>query len=282
MDCVAIVTDPEALFAVDGDLYVPSVAAQGPWGRTVSGHVVGGILGHVIDRDAADPDLQPARLTVDLFRPTLMKPVQVQTAVQREGKRIRLVDAAVIQDDVVVARASALYLRRSERPAGDVWTAPLTMPPIPSEHTADIAEMPMLVWSYNADTEVAGPPGLQMEQWQQDSDQKFAWVRQTRPLVQGEALTAFTRAAMAGDVTSALCHWGTGGLRYINADYTLTLSRLPEGEYIGLAALSHLSDAGVAAGTAAFFDERGPIGTGIATALVDPADSFLLPTRRYR
>ena len=75
---------------------------------------------------------------------------------------------------------------------------------------------------------------------------------------------------MAGDVTSSLTHSGASGLHFINADYTLTLSRLPEGEYIGLAALTHYSHAGVATGTATMFDRLGPIGSGVATAWSNP------------
>ena len=59
-------------------------------------------------------------------------------------------------------------------------------------------------------------------------------------------------------------------MNYINADYTLTLSRLPDGEYIGAAALTHYSNAGVATGTAALFDRLGPIGAGVATGLANP------------
>ena len=81
-------------------------------------------------------------------------------------------------------------------------------------------------------------------------------------------------AAMAADATSALTHWGTGGLRYINADYTLTLTRLPHGDHIGLAPLAHSSHDGVASGVAAVFDEHGPIGNSMAVALVNPAESF--------
>ncbi|MCB0947005.1 MAG: thioesterase family protein, partial [Mycobacterium sp.] len=73
---------------------------------------------------------------------------------------------------------------------------------------------------------------------------------------------------------SALTHWGTSGLRYINADYTLSLTRLPEGPHIGLAALLHSSHDGVASGAAAIFDEHGPIGNAMAVALVNPAESF--------
>ena len=51
--------------------------------------------------------------------------------------------------------------------------------------------------------------------------------------------------------------------------YTLTLTRLPDGPDIGLAALTHYSSDGVAAGVATLFDHRGPIGSGLVTALAD-------------
>jgi hypothetical protein len=63
-------------------------------------------------------------------------------------------------------------------------------------------------------------------------------------------------------------------LRYINADYTVTASRLPAGEYVGLAAQSHFGTAGVASGSAVLFDQHGPIGTASALALAQPADAF--------
>lgn len=59
----------------------------------------------------------------------------------------------------------------------------------------------------------------------------------------------FIRAAMAVDVTSSMTNFSTAGLAFINADYTLALSRLPDGPYIGLAALSHTSADGIATGS---------------------------------
>ena len=63
-----------------------------------SGNYVGGILGHVLERAAGDPEFQPARLTVDLFRPAALAPVRVDTTVTREGRRLRLVDAVMTRD----------------------------------------------------------------------------------------------------------------------------------------------------------------------------------------
>ncbi|MDT5146055.1 MAG: hypothetical protein QOC58_700, partial [Mycobacterium sp.] len=94
------------------------------------------------------------------------------------------------------------------------------------------------------------------------------------PMVHGHPLTPFVRLAFVGDITSSLTHWGAGGLRYINADYTVTASRLPDGEYLGLAAQSHYAEAGVATGGATLFDRHGPFGTSSALALAQPADAF--------
>jgi hypothetical protein len=48
------------------------------------------------------------------------------------------------------------------------------------------------------------------------------------------------------------------------------LSRLPVGPYLGLAALTHDSAAGVGTGTAVVVDASGPLGTAMATALANP------------
>jgi hypothetical protein len=263
---------PEAFFTVDGDSYLPGPLTQGPWGAVMGGQNVGGLLAWGIERSGIDPELQPARLTVDLLRPALLEPVQIQTSVQREGRRIKLVDGMLVQNGKTVARASALFLRRGDHPDGEVWSAPVQMPPLPTDSDGFPADPPFLIWGYGTNLERGGSLG--MTEWEQSHSQKFAWTRVFRPMVQGHPLTPFVRLAFVGDVTSSLTHWGTGGLRYINADYTVTASRLPDGEYLGLAAQSHYGTAGVATGTATLFDRHGPIGTSSALALAQPADAF--------
>ena len=259
---------PSAFFIADGDAFVPQLIARGPWGETISGNYVGGILGHVLERDAGDPEFQPARLTVDLFRPAALAPVRVDTTVTRQGRRLKLVDAVMTQSDTVVARASGLFLRRGEQPTAEVWSSPVAMPPLPPTPDPLPKGLAMLAWTYGRNEHTPGP-GFGLEAWQHVGP-KHIWVRDIRPLVDGEELTPFTRAAMAGDMVSSLTHYGTEGLQFINADYTLTLSRLPEGPYLGLSALTHYSHDGVATGTATIVDEFGPIGTGVANALSNP------------
>ncbi|MDA4108655.1 thioesterase family protein [Mycolicibacterium holsaticum] len=257
-----------AFFTRDGNAFVPGPLAQGPWGQTISGNYVGGLLGHVLERDAGEPDFQPTRLTVDLFRPAALAPVSVRTTVVRAGRRLKLVDALMQQDDKVVARGTALFLRRGEQPADEIWTSPVTMPEPPPTPDPIPPGLSTLVWTYGRHEREPGP-GEGLSNWQH-SGPKHIWVRDFRPLVTGEELTPFTRAAMAGDMVSSLTHFGPSGLQWINADYTLTLARLPKGPYLGLAALTHYSDAGVATGSATLVDEHGPIGSGVANALSNP------------
>jgi hypothetical protein len=78
---------PTCFFVTDGKSYVPTRLARGPWGPSISGNYVGGLLGRAAD-------LQPARLTMDLLRPVALKPLQMHSSVVRDGRRLRLVDAA--------------------------------------------------------------------------------------------------------------------------------------------------------------------------------------------
>ncbi|ETB35550.1 hypothetical protein N602_26530 [Mycobacterium avium subsp. hominissuis 10-5606] len=262
---------PGSFFVTDGKDYVPTHLARGPWGPSVSGNYIGGLLGRAVELQVDDVDLQPARLTVDLLRPVALQPLRVHSSVVRDGRRLRLVDAVMTQNDVMVARASALFLRRGEHPENTVWTTPVTMPAIPEEPDAVGDGLPMMLHSYGRDP-VAGSPGVGFTEWRHDGP-KFAWVRETKLLVDDEQLSPFVRAVMAADVTSSLTHWGTAGLQFINADYTVTLTRLPVGVYVGLAAVTHYRHAGVATGVATLFDELGPIGSGLATALANPGFS---------
>ena len=261
-------TAPTSFFVTDGDDYVPTSLSRGPWGPAMAGNYIGGLLGRTVEQQVDDDGLQPARLTVDLLRPVPLQPLRVTTSIVRDGRRLRLVDAVMTQHDDVVARASALFVRRSEHASAAAWSTPVAMPALPAEPDEPTGDIPMFLHSFGRDP-VAGSPGVGITEWRHDG-QKFAWVRETHPLVDDEPLSPFTRTVMAADITSSLTHWSTEGLQYINADYTVSLSRLPVGPYIGLASMTHYSHAGVGTGTATIFDQTGPIGSGAATALVNP------------
>src|SRR3954470_13776198 len=148
----------QAFFTADGNVLVPNPIARGPWGSTISGTYIGGLLGRAVEHAGGDPGLQPARLTVDLLRPVaLADPVRVDTRIEREGRRIRLVDAVMRQGDSVVARAGALYLRRAAQPPDPAWTLPIDMPPPPVEPADVTGDFTMELWAYSANSELSSP-----------------------------------------------------------------------------------------------------------------------------
>lgn len=259
-----------AFFVPHGDTFVPTTIARGPWGETVSGTYVGGLLGHIVERDTgADPDMQPARLTVDLFRPVTMAPVSTRSAVVRRGRRLWLIDAELVQADTVVARATALYLRRGPQPADDAWPGAAPMPPLPPD-PVDTGDRTTVLWVFGGEDPTT--PTADLNGWQQNGP-KSVWVREITPLIAGVELSPFVRAAIAGDYASSLTNFGSTGLPFINADYTLSLSRLPDGPHLGLTALTHQSHDGISTGVGAVFDQHGQIGTATVSALANPGFS---------
>jgi Thioesterase-like superfamily len=247
-------------FARDESHFVPTQIARGGWGPSLSGHVVGGLLGWAVEQAVDDPHLQPARLTVDLPAPTRLEPIEVHTRVQHERRRLRLVEAVLIQHGEPVARGSALFLRRGDQPDGQIWSQPVQMPPVPVN---DGIQPSLFMRTYGWGSGIQNPD----PDWADTFGPKFTWLHETRPLIDEEPITPFVRAAMAADITAAIANWGTQALEFINADYTLTLSRLPEGPHVGLASLTHHSHDGIATGSATLVDHKGPIGSGVSVAI---------------
>ena len=247
-------------FRCDGSRYIPTEIARGGWGPSLSGHVVGGLLAWAVERAADDPELHPARLTVDLPAPTALEAVEVHTRVHHDRRRLRMVEVVLAQRDVPVARGTALFLRRGAQPAGEVWSQPIQMPPLPIEDD-DHPSLFMRTYGWGAGVQNPDP------EWPEGPGPKYTWLEETRPLIDDEPLSAFTRAAMAGDVTAAIANWGSRALEFINVDYTLTLSRLPEGSHIGLASLTHYSNDGVATGSAVLIDPKGPVGNCVSVSI---------------
>jgi len=248
-------------FSRRAETFYPQSIARGGWGESVSGHVVGGLLGWAAERVVDDAAFLPARLTVDLPRPTAFEPVDLETRVLRNGGRLRLVEVVMLQGGEVVAQATGLFLRRGEHPAGTVWSPDIEMPPFPTD--VQSSDNALFVRTYGWGMAIQNPD----PNWSGEGGKKFTWLRLTQPLIQDEPLTPFTRAAMAADVTASLVNWSSDGLKFINADYTVTLSRLPDGPVIGLAAQGHCSHDGIATGSATIFDQQGKIGHSVAVSL---------------
>ncbi len=245
---------------VDDEL-VPASHARSPWSDgMMHGRLLAGLLADAMERAHGEPDFQFARLTVDLFRAPPMSPVAVATKVVRDGRRIRSVDGTVTCDGTEVARGSAVLLRRAEVPAGTVWSPPAWTAPHPDDIEPVEGRGGMAIW----ETRPISRGGFG------SVAQKRTWLRELRPLVSGQPLSPFVRAAVAADFANPFANSGDAGLQYINADITLYLHRLPQSDWLGFEVTSHQAAEGVAVGHCAMYDTTGPIGQSTVCAVANP------------
>ncbi|MFE3455605.1 acyl-CoA thioesterase domain-containing protein [Nonomuraea sp. NPDC059194] len=252
-----------AFFALTQGEFVPAPHAHSPWATDMlHGRLLGGLAARALEAEHGEEGLRFARLTVDLFRNTPLLPIAVETVKVREGRRIRVADAVLSTAQGPVARASAVLLREGEQPPGETlptkqWDAPVPDGPPVTQGL----RLPFDLWQLTA--------------WGVDPGPHRAWVREAFPLVEGEEVTPFTHAALAADFASPLSNVGTAGLHFINADYTLTLSRLPRSRELGMEASGHLSADGIALGQCVMHDTMGPIGYCVVTAVANTATRAL-------
>ena len=72
--------DTEPFFRRERDHLMPTPACRGPWDpNSLHGRVLAGLAAFEIERLHGDPALQPARLTIDLYRLPDFSPITVHT-----------------------------------------------------------------------------------------------------------------------------------------------------------------------------------------------------------
>jgi hypothetical protein len=240
----------------DASVVVGRALAAGPWSTDqLAGRAVVALVAWGAERDHGGTEWQPARLTVDMFRPAPMAPLTVTSTRIRDGSRVRACDVFIHHGDRLVCRGSAVFVRRGEDPPGTVWSPPGWEGPYP----ADLSDL--LGDAGLGDLRLVTPFGAPA--------QGLAWIHETHDLVDGEPSTPFVRTAGVTDWVNPLSNSGDRGLAYINADLTLYLARLPRGEWVGLRTFVHAAAQGVAVGGAAVYDTEGMIGSVQVCAVAD-------------
>lgn len=246
-------------FSLDGEVLIPQQTAVSGWGADLLfGPAVTAALARGAESACPDPDLRPAKASFDLFRPAQMVPSTVRTTIIRRGRRLCLIDATFIQDDVAIARAQVTFLQPSSDPVGALWRP-----------SFDVA-----VPDGSLVPDGKGRLYRSGQDWSADAGdhtndaRKQVW-QYHHPLVCEERPTPFQLAAAASDLTSLVVHWGCAGIEFINPDVTLTLSRPPGGSGIGLQAAQFSSLAGISAGSAILFDDSGVFGTSTVSGLAN-------------
>ncbi|WP_280341444.1 acyl-CoA thioesterase domain-containing protein [Nocardia neocaledoniensis] len=256
-------TEPAYFTRADG-VFQPTRFAMSLWApNTLSGPPVCGLMAREVEAHYCTDGFVPSRLTVDLHRAVPAVPLTAESEVTRDGKRVRAVALVLRSGSQVVARGSALLLKRSTQPPGEVWRPDRDRPLPPPEALATVEDALHL---FGSDGHAQGW-SVRMTEHQNDT-RKRKWMRNI-PVVAGEESSPFCFAAMTGEQTSLVTNWGTEGIGFINTDVSITFSRMPISAEMGIEAESHLSDDGIAAGAAVLYDTEGAFGICTTTALAN-------------
>ncbi len=254
---------PDSTFIQDGDVFVGTEFARGPWSAD---HCHGGPPTGIIARacEQAVPHQRLTRLTVELSRPVPLAGFTVDTKVVRSGRMTSLVGATLTGiDGKVCATAMALHLLPADAAALPTteWETPKRSdatkgpPPIRSlTHGLpgffDHAELLFAPGS----TPAPGPCTL--------------WMR-TVSLLPNETMSPFQRVCPLADCGNGISsNSDFADYSPINPDLTLSLHRDPVGEWIGSQAVSRWEPNGIGLAEALLFDEIGPIGRAAQTVLI--------------
>ncbi len=101
----------ESIFVPDGDSFVPTEHARGPWDpRALHGGAPAALIAAAFERMQPGEELPFARLSFEFLRPVPMAPLRLSTRISRAGRRVQALEAELSADGVTVCRARALRL----------------------------------------------------------------------------------------------------------------------------------------------------------------------------
>lgn len=256
--------DDTPLFDSVGDgAYEPTVYTRGPWNPALlHGGPVAALFAEVLQAEGGD-DTQPVRLTVDLVRPVPLAPLTMKTALVRSGKRFEVLAGDLFASDKLVARATLAAIRPAP-----LETAAYS-PPLP--RTPDEPGDAASGWAPPASSEsfVGGAMDFVFAR-QVGLGHGIAWLRLRRPVLADLPISPLARAAAAADVGNAVSSRKEPPLppvSFVNADLSLSLSRLPEGEWIRLESVGRWEPTGIGWVRSQMSDQRSELGA-VSNALV--------------
>ena len=253
----------------DGERLIPTSLTSGPWSEALQhGGPPSALLARACEALAPAETWHPARVTIDFLRPIpVATPLCVAATPTRSGKQVLGVDAELHSDGRPVARARVLFVRRQ----------PLALPPgiAPPDHPRDPASLPAIVfdffpWKVGYHTAVE----TRLESGSLGAGPAIAWLRTLHPLVGDEAISPLQRVLLAADaITGVGSSLDRRRYSFVNADLSVYLHRLPESDWIRLAAAPHPQAIGVGLVLAELADTRGPIGQALEVQVIATRDA---------
>jgi len=240
-------------------------ATIGPWDLALQhGGPPAALLGRTLEAQGGPSGTRIARITFEFFGPVPVAEVSVNAEVLRPGTRIQLSSATMRVAGRIVLRATAWHLF-AEAGRTPVVPADFVVPPLPPRETAihfpGMGQFPYadaLEWRFaDGDFAVAGPA--------------TAWTRCRIPLVQGTVLTGLERILIMVDAANGISAvLPITAWTFVPVDLTVVVERLPDAEWVGMAARTTIGADGIGLTETRLFDADGAFGRALQTLYVAP------------
>jgi hypothetical protein len=255
----------EPIFVRDGDAFVPTGHARGPWDP---GALHGGAPAALVAEAVQEDSFMVVRLSFEFLGPVPLAPLTLHTELVRPGRRLQLVEALLAADGRPVLRGRAVRLRRGDvaLPAG--VGPPAERLPGPEEATAD-------PFPHGAGEPADGFHRTGMEiRFAGGTDfgrgPALAWFRLARPLVDDALPSPLARVAAAADFgngVSRVVDWDRW--LFVNTDLSIHVHREPAGEWVLLDARTVLERTGAGLAWSTVHDEAGALGLAAQSLYVE-------------
>jgi acyl-coenzyme A thioesterase PaaI-like protein len=256
-----------SVYRVDNETAFTSEHAAGPWDPGLQhGGAPASLISWAAEKMPTREPMQVVRMTIDLLRPVPVAPLRIQAEVLREGRKIQVCAVTLWHEQAAVVRATVLKVRATELQLPAHVVEEKVLVPGPDEgHQPEVllGEPTKNAFIRGLDLRVvkgefrsAGPAAI--------------WFRAHRPIVEGAPISALMRAAMTSDFcngTSAVLDFKDW--TFINADLTISLARMPVGEWILLDAETWLGTTGAGIAFAKLGDVRGYFGRAIQSLVIE-------------
>jgi acyl-CoA thioesterase len=261
---------PEHLYALVDDHFLPTDAAGSPWHpQVLHGGSATGLMGHAVAQHLP-AGYVPTRITMDLLRPVPKAPLYVSTTLARDGGRLKILEVDVTHEGRTVCRASAVLVRAQDTALPDYAPRPAAAPPgpdgLPSFFIQEMLDAKGLPIPHGLHTRVE----VRSAQPWQERGRNMSWLRLPVEIVAGEPLSPLSRACLLCDLGNGVAQLNLGDARgMINADVTLALFRLPQGEWLGFDSVAQVQPTGTGVVHSILYDTQGEVGWVLQSVLVN-------------
>jgi hypothetical protein len=255
----------ESFYLQDRADFIATPLTRGPWSPD---HQHGGppaaLLGRAIERRGGeDGAFQVVRMTVEFLRPVPIGRLTLSCEVVRDGRKARILTAALQVEDREVCRATGLLLR----------TTRMELPPVPPAGAAPGLPEEAAPFEFPFFLEPVGyhrAVELRLARGVFGQGPATMWMRPRVPLCPGEPLSPLQRALIVADSGNGVSVvLDTARYTFVNPDLTVYLHRPPEGEWVCLESSTMPEGTGVGLAHSRLHDAQGAIGHALQSLIIE-------------